>query len=117
MILDDLERVLAWLNHADVQRYIFTQHEITLDEYQCWFECTLPDPKKHLLIFEVNHLPLGFVNFNEVGNGGIANWAFYVAPVAPKGTGRQLGCAGLYHAVSQLEFHKVSGQALEYNQR
>ena len=117
MVHADLERVLAWRNHPDVRRYMYTQHEITLEEHQRWFERTLPDPKKHLLIFEVNHLPLGFVNFNETGNGGIADWGFYVARDAPKGSGRQLGCAAISHAFTQLKLHKVCGQALAYNQR
>lgn len=77
----------------------------------------MSDPKKHLLIFEVNQQPLGFVSFNETGNGGIADWGFYVAPNAPKGSGRQLGRAALSHAFTQLKLHKVCGQALAYNQR
>lgn len=117
MVHADLKLVLAWRNHPDVRRYMFTQHEITLDEHQRWFERTLPDPKKHLLIFEVNHQPLGFVNFNEAENGGIADWGFYAAPVAPKGSGRQLGRAALNHAFTQLKLHKVCGQALAYNER
>jgi UDP-4-amino-4,6-dideoxy-N-acetyl-beta-L-altrosamine N-acetyltransferase len=117
MIHADLDRVLAWRNHPEVRRYMYTQHEITLAEHQCWFERTLLDPKKHLLIFEMNQQPLGHVNFNETGNGGIANWGFYVAPNAPKGSGRQLGRAALCHAFTQFNFHKVCGQALEYNQR
>ena len=117
MVHADLELVLTWRNHPDVRRYMFTQHEITLDEHQRWFERTLPDPKKHLLVFEVNQQPLGFVNFNEAGNGGIADWGFYAAPDAPKGSGRQLGSAALNHAFTQLQLHKVCGQALAYNER
>jgi len=117
MVHADLGRVLAWRNHPDVRRYMFTQHEITLDEHQRWFDRTLPDPKKHLLIFEVNKQPFGFVNFNETGNHGIADWGFYVAPDAPKGSGRLLGCAALSHAFTQAQLHKVCGQALSYNQR
>jgi UDP-4-amino-4,6-dideoxy-N-acetyl-beta-L-altrosamine N-acetyltransferase len=117
MVHADLERVLAWRNHPDVRRYMFTQHEITLDEHRLWFERTLQDPKKHLLIFEVNQQPQGFVNFNETGNGGIADWGFYVAPDAPRGSGQQLGCAALSHAFTQLNLHKVCGQALAYNER
>lgn len=117
MVHADLERVLAWRNHTEVRRYMYTQHEITLDEHQHWFERTLLDPKKHLLVFEVNHQPLGFVNFNEAENGGIADWGFYAAPDAPKGSGRQLGRAALNHAFTQLKLHKVCGQALAYNQR
>jgi RimJ/RimL family protein N-acetyltransferase len=57
------------------------------------------------------------VNFNETGNGGIADWGFYAAPAAPKGSGRQLGHAALSHAFTQLKLHKVCGEALAYNQR
>lgn len=117
MVQADLELVLAWRNHIDVRRYMYTQHEITLDEQQRWFELTLPDPKKHLLIFEVAQQPLGFINFNESGSGGIADWGFYVAPDAAKGSGRQLGRAALNHAFIELKHHKVCGQALAYNER
>lgn len=117
MVHADLERVLAWRNHPDVRRYMYTQHEISLDEHQRWFERSLADPSRHLLIFEQNHQPLGFVNFNESGNGDVADWGFYAAPDAPKGSGRQLGSAALNHAFSQLKLHKVCGQALAYNQR
>ena len=117
MVHADLELVLAWRNHSDVRRYMYTQHEIMQDEHLRWFERTLQDPKKRLLIFEVNHLPLGYVNFNEVGSGGIADWGFYVAPDARKGSGRQLGRAALNHAFTQLKLHKVCGKALAHNER
>ena len=117
MVHADLELVLTWRNHPDVRRYMYTQHEITLDEHQRWFERNLPDAKKHLLVFEVNQQPLGFVNFNEAGNGGIADWGFYAAPDAPKGSGRKLCRAALNYAFTQLQLHKVSGQALAYNER
>lgn len=117
MVHADLERVLAWRNHPDVRRYMYTQHEITLDEHQSWFERTLPNPKRQLLIFEVHQQPLGYVNFHETENGGIADWGFYLAPEAPKGSGRQLGRAALNHAFTQLNLHKICGQALAYNDR
>lgn len=117
MVHADLELVLAWRNHPDVRCNMYSQHEITVDEHQRWFARASPDPKKHLLIFEVNQQPLGFVNFNVTGNGGIADWGFYAAPEAPKGSGRQLGRAALNHAFTQLKFHKVCGQALAYNHR
>lgn len=117
MVHADLALVLAWRNHPDVRRYMYTQHEITLDEHQQWFERSLLDSKKNLLIFEVDHQPLGFVNFNERDNGGIADWGFYVAPDARKGSGQQLGRAALSHAFTQLKLQKVCGQALAYNER
>ena len=79
----DVERVLAWRNHLEVRRYMYTQHEITLDEHQRWFERTRQDPRKHLLIFEADNQALGFVSFSEHESNGIADWGFYVAPDAP----------------------------------
>jgi UDP-4-amino-4,6-dideoxy-N-acetyl-beta-L-altrosamine N-acetyltransferase len=117
MIHTDLERVLVWRNHPDVRRYMYKQHEITLAEHQCWFESTLQNLKMHLLIFEANHQPQGFVSFSKTGNGGVTDWGFYAAPGAPKGSGRQLGNAALNHAFTHLKVHKVCGQVLAYNLR
>lgn len=111
----DLERVLAWRNHPAVRRFMLTQHKITFDEHLRWFEQAHQDPRKHLLIFEGDKQPLGFVSFSELAVGAIAEWGFYMAPDAPKGCGRLLGHSALEHAFSNIRLHKVCGQALAYN--
>lgn len=117
MAQEDLEQVLAWRNHADVRRYMYTQHEISLAEHTRWYERASQDSSRHLLIFENNAMPLGFINFHQVALGGVADWGFYIAPDAPKGTGRQLGNAALHHAFTCVDLHKLCGQALAYNER
>ena len=47
----------------------------------------------------------------------MADWGFYAAPDAPKGTGRQLGKAVQYYVFVQAGLHKLCGQALVYNER
>lgn len=113
----DLALVLVWRNHPEIRRYMYTQHEITLAEHQGWFERCLPNPRKHLLIFEINQQPQGFVSFSEAEIGGIANWGFYMAPDAPKGSGLQLGHAALSYAFTEIKLHRINGEALAYNQR
>lgn len=113
----DLEMVLSWRNHPDVRRYMYTQHEISMDEHQRWFEWSNQDPRKHLLIYEVAGVPRGFINFTQTGQGGIAEWGFYISPGTSKGTGRDLGRTALQYAFRELQFHKVCGQALEKNER
>ena len=113
----DVALVFAWRNHMDVRRYMYTQHEITLDEHQHWFERTRQDSRKHLLIFEIDDQASGFVSFNEVGTGRVADWGFYVAPDAPKGTGRALGHTALNYAFNDIKLHKVAGEALHFNKR
>jgi UDP-2,4-diacetamido-2,4,6-trideoxy-beta-L-altropyranose hydrolase/UDP-4-amino-4,6-dideoxy-N-acetyl-beta-L-altrosamine N-acetyltransferase len=117
MTSDDLERVLAWRNHEEVRRYMYTQHEISIAEHSCWFEQASHDSSRHLLVFESNAVPLGFINLHQIAPGGVADWGFYAAPDAPKGIGRQLGHAALQYAFNCLGLHKVCGQAVAYNHR
>jgi UDP-4-amino-4,6-dideoxy-N-acetyl-beta-L-altrosamine N-acetyltransferase len=112
----DLERVLHWRNHPNVRRYMYTQHEISLDEHRSWFERNVDNPLKHLLIFELASVPRGYINFTRHSASAVADWGFYIAPDAPKGAGSQLGQAALRYAFAKLELRKVCGQALAYNE-
>ena len=117
MTTGGLEMVLQWRNHPDVRRYMYTQHEISLDEYRRWFESRQCNAARHLLIFEQLGVPLGFVSITEGTPGRIADWGGYLAPEAPRGTERSLGQAALKFAFVSLRPHKVCGQALGFNER
>lgn len=113
----DLEMVLRWRNHPEVRRYMYTTHEISPEEHAHWYRRAAVDPKKHLLIYEGNNEPLGFVNITEINEDGIAEWGFYVSPDAAKGTGKNLGNVALSYAFKTLRLHKLCGQALDSNER
>lgn len=117
MLHTDLELVLAWRNHPDVRRHMYTQHEITLDEHLSWFERASNNSRKHPLIFESHGKPTGFVNFSELECGGVADWGFYASPDAPRGSGRLLGRMALEYGFTKFKLHKVCGQALGHNER
>lgn len=116
VVAEDLPMVLAWRNHAEVRRYMFTQNEISLDEHSKWFAKASQDPSRCLLIVEEDKQAIGYVQFSKVEEGGVADWGFYALPGAPKGTGRKLGVMALNHAFGPLKLHKVCGQAIESNQ-
>lgn len=111
----DLAQVLVWRNSLPVRRVMFSQHEITPEEHQRWFDRAGADPRRRLLIAETSHQQLGFVHFSGVAPGATADWGFYAAPDAAKGSGRQLGQAALDHAFQRLGLAKVRGQALAFN--
>jgi RimJ/RimL family protein N-acetyltransferase len=94
---------------------MLTQHEITLQEHSNWFSRVIKDKTRHQFIVLDGDDYLGFVQFNPVCQGGIADWGFYVRPDAPKGSGTKLGHAALAHAFKSLSLHKVCGQAIESN--
>lgn len=114
----DLERVLAWRNHPEVRRHMYTQRLITLEEHRGWFERASQDPQRHLLIYEQEGEPLGFVNLNVVDvAAGRAEWGFYLAPEAPRGSGQGLGKCTLIYAFTMLKLHKLCGEVLADNTR
>jgi UDP-4-amino-4,6-dideoxy-N-acetyl-beta-L-altrosamine N-acetyltransferase len=113
----DLERVLFWRNQPKVRRFMFTTHEISPEEHIRWYQQAAQDPRRHLLIFELDSTPMGFIHLNEITQGGIADWGFYTAPEAPKGTGRALGNATLHFAFEKLSFHKLCAKVIAFNER
>jgi len=114
---DDLDYLLAWRNHPDIRNFMFTQHEIKREEHLNWFKVSSEDPKKHLLIYEEDFEPRGFINFTEILESRVVDWGFYLSPKAPRGSGLRLGTTVLKFAFTDLGFYKVCGQAIDYNER
>lgn len=114
MTESDLGIVLAWRNHPNVRRYMYSQQEISWDAHVEWFKQVSLDSRRHILIYESQDKPTGFVSFC-VKEGKVADWGFYLAPGSAKGTGRKLGEAALNYAFKSLGLHKVCGEVLEYN--
>ena len=117
MSVVDLERVLGWRNHPSVRAFMYTQHEIAPQEHVRWFERASVEARRHLLIYEEEGVPCGFVNFTETNAGRNSAWGFYAAPEAPRGAGRRMGRAGLAYGFDHIGFHKISGEALAHNEK
>lgn len=113
----DLERVFAWRNHPEVRRWMFNRDEIGVDGHARWFARAQQNLSTHLLIFELDGAALGYVNLTTEAIDGSADWGFYAAPGAPRGTGRLLGRAALDYAFSQPGIEKVCGRVLVFNER
>lgn len=111
----DLPTILRWRNHPDIRRFMFTQHEISLDEHRNWFDKASLDPRRSMLIVEDAKQAIGYVQFSKVEDGSVSDWGFYARPDAPKGTGRRLGVIALNYAFGTLQLHKICGQAIASN--
>lgn len=113
---DDLEEVLRWRNYPDIRRFMYTQNEISVSEHKAWYMRMMEDDHNHLLLVVVNGADrVGFVKFTADDNGN-ANWGFYTAPEAPRGTGRCLAKAALDYAFNQLGFNKIFGEVITSNE-
>jgi UDP-4-amino-4,6-dideoxy-N-acetyl-beta-L-altrosamine N-acetyltransferase len=116
MVDGDVERVRAWRNDDSVRRHMLSKHEIGSEESRRWFANLGQDPNRHLMILETDDGPAGFVSIGPVRAGGIADWGFYAAPGAPRGTGRLLGELALAFAFDQLGLHKLCGEVIDGNE-
>ena len=111
----DLELVLSWRNHPDIRRFMYSQDEISVDEHLDWFRHAIEQKTKHLLIFEIEKIPHGFVQFSKLRGEPVAEWGFYAEPNALAGIGMRMGQTALRYAFIELGFKKICGQALAYN--
>lgn len=115
MTSQDLEQVLAWRNHPDVRRFMYTTHSISPEEHARWFERSNRQAGVWLLIYEQAGAPKGFVNISQTRCPQVADWGFYLAPGVEKGIGQALGMVTLEYAFESLQLHKLCGQALGFN--
>lgn len=112
---EDLAQILSWRNHPDIRQHMLTRHKISPDEHRQWFERASQDARKRLLVVEEAGVAIGFVNFTGVEPAGVADWGFYAAPGAAKGSGRKICATALNTAFCDFLLHKVCGQALASN--
>jgi len=115
MVDADLPMVLDWRNHSDVRKFMYTSDEISYEDHKNWFAKSLQNPMVHILIFEKDATPLGFVNICEKPDGRIGKWGFYMAPAAPRGNGFLLGQTALSYAFHNLKLQKLCGEAIADN--
>lgn len=113
---DDLPMIFAWRNHPDVRR--FMRHSVMLDwhEHLKWFERKKIDGNLPL-VFEIDGIPLGFVQFDMTQEPDTAEWGFYKSPDAPQGIGRRLGVAAISHGFQHYEIDRLIGKVMPDNLR
>ncbi|EKO3586386.1 UDP-4-amino-4,6-dideoxy-N-acetyl-beta-L-altrosamine N-acetyltransferase [Vibrio metschnikovii] len=112
----DLEMILVWRNAPEVRSKMYTSHEITLTEHQAWFSSLQEDKTKVYFLAHLNNEPVGVVGFSEIHQiKGIATWAFYASPNAPRGTGSLMEYHALEYAFNELKLHKLRCEVLGFN--
>lgn len=113
---DDLSMILEWRNAPEVRANMYTSHEITYEEHYAWFEKVKTDKSKAYFIAHINGQPVGVIGFSEINLvPGIATWAFYASPNAPRGCGSLMEYYALEYAFTDLKLHKLRCEVLGFN--
>lgn len=112
----DLERVLAWRNHPDVRRTMYTSHVISAEEHAGWWRRASVDPTRRLLVAEHEGRPVGFVQFTGWSRDqGVAEWGMYAGTLDVPGIGALMEEVALEYAFGELALEKLSCEVLATN--
>jgi UDP-4-amino-4,6-dideoxy-N-acetyl-beta-L-altrosamine N-acetyltransferase len=108
---EELGLMLSWRNAPSVRANMYTRHEIGWEEHLAWWKQMSVRADQHYFIYENDATALGIVGLNEH-----ADWAFYAAPDAKKGTGSRMEYLALELAFNELHLHKLSCEVLAFNE-
>jgi UDP-4-amino-4,6-dideoxy-N-acetyl-beta-L-altrosamine N-acetyltransferase len=116
MVHDDLEIVRCWRNHPSVNKYMFKQEYITVDNHIEWFDSLSSDSLHQLFIYEENDKAIGFIHLKQKNKQtSVYEWGFYIEPESEKGTGTRMLQSAIKKVFNELNAHKIFGEVLEFN--
>ena len=121
IIEEDLPQLLRWRNEERIRHVMYTDHIITPEEHQRWFDGISADAEgkrsRHWL-FEYQGMPLGQVNVTDIiERHKRCCWGFFIGKKdAPRGSGMAMGILAIDRIFTELELNKVCGEALAFNE-
>lgn len=116
--MDDhhLEQVLAWRNHPDVRKNMYTTHVISYEEHAAWFSKIKHAPSYAYFIAYADIVPMGVIAFSDINPvDKSASWAFYAAQPAPLKAGSLLEFYALEYAFHNLQLERLRCEVLDFN--
>lgn len=113
----DLEKVLEWRNSKRIRINMFTDHIITMDEHQAWFNRVKQSQSAIHKIFQFQGCPVGMVSFTNIDrHNNRCYWGFYLGEEAlPRRTGLVMGFLGVKYAFEELGIRKLCGEVFAFN--
>ena len=117
--LDDIVRVRDWRNLPEIREWMYTDHEISIEEHARWFGQAMSDEARRYWIIELDGEPVGLANLYDISpRHGTAYWAFYLADARVRGRG--VGSAAerfvLRYAFAELGLDKLCCEVLATNE-
>ncbi|WP_421737629.1 UDP-4-amino-4,6-dideoxy-N-acetyl-beta-L-altrosamine N-acetyltransferase [Caulobacter sp.] len=84
----DRLRLFTWRNSADVAPFMYTDHQITAEEHNRWFDGLGQDPSRLYWVICLDGVPVGLANFADIDlKNRRCAWAYYLASPSVRGLG------------------------------
>jgi UDP-4-amino-4,6-dideoxy-N-acetyl-beta-L-altrosamine N-acetyltransferase len=114
----DKEKIYLWRNMPEVAKYMYTDHQITEEEHNRWFDAALKDSNRKYWIIVYEKEEVGLVNLYDIDPlNRRCFWAFYIASknVRGKGVGSIVEYHILKHVFEDLDYNKLCCEVLSSN--
>lgn len=114
---EDLKTVLRWRNSKRIRSFMYTDHPISLEEHENWYNNMKQDDSTIVLLLFQKDRPLGLVNFSKISKeDSRCYWGFYIGEeTAPKGSGTIMGILALDKIFNEVGVRKVCAEVIETN--
>lgn len=108
----DLSATLAWRNDPEVRKFAQTQNIISSDEHEAMFKFN----NAIKLVFEVDSVPAGYVQFTRDPDDLVGEWSFHMAnEFRGKGLSEIMLLASLYYIKKEEGYNGVKSLVLKHN--
>jgi UDP-4-amino-4,6-dideoxy-N-acetyl-beta-L-altrosamine N-acetyltransferase len=114
----DLEQVLQWRNSEHIRSNMYTDHIISWDEHQSWFEKINQDQSVSYHICEMRNSAIGLVYFTSLDwKNKKCFWGFYLGESdTPLGSGAVIEFIALEYIFEILYIRKLCCEVLSFNE-
>ncbi len=116
---EDKDQVFKWRNLPGVAKYMYTDHRISPEEHEKWFNTALSDATRVYWIIIRDGQDVGLVNlYNLDRKNQRSHWAFYIASpdVRGSGIGSFVEYSMLQYAFDELHLNKLCCEVLVSNE-
>ena len=116
---EDKDKIREWRNLPEVARYMYTDHCITPEEHERWFQRIINDASCRYWIIVCDGIDVGLANiYNLDRRNQRCYWAFYVAApnVRGKGVGSFVEYSVLHYVFDELGLNKLCCEVLDFNE-
>ncbi len=114
----DCDTIHGWRTLPEVADYMYSDHEITLDEHRRWFQSIRSDPSCIYQIIELDGDGVGVVYITGIDQKNRrCSWGFYLASpaVRGRGVGSFVEYSVLEHVFSELGLNKLCCEVFTSN--
>ena len=113
---EDLEIVLSWRNRDEIRLNMINDSIIKIEEHLKWFNKIKEQKNLEFLIFSVNNVPVGIVNFYNITDH-CCDWGFYIgAEKSPKGSGTVMAYYAIEYILKKYTLlHNINSEVIAFN--